>query len=88
MFAAIKARILELDDSEIDPRELSGLIDALQGKLCRVVAARAKRGDHLLTGQSPVSLGSADLSDVQDFGCRSALCRATARVSDSDRKGA
>lgn len=55
MFAGIKAAVLELDDSEIDPKELAGLIDALQGKLCRVVAAGAKRGDHLLTGQSPVS---------------------------------
>lgn len=55
MFEQLKAQVLGLDDSEIDPKELSGLIDALQGKLCRVVAAGAKRGDHLLTGQSPVS---------------------------------
>lgn len=55
MFERIKSEVLELDDSEIDPKELAGLIDAFQGKLCRVVAAGAKRGDHLLTGQSPVS---------------------------------
>ena len=55
MFDRIKAEVLGLDDSAVDPGELSRLIDALQGKLCRVVAGAARRGDHLLTGQSPVS---------------------------------
>lgn len=55
MFERLKAQVLELDDSEIDPKELAGLIDALQGKLCRVVAAGAKRGDHLLSGQNPIA---------------------------------
>ena len=43
------------DDDFVDPRELSSLIDRLQGKLCRVVAAARKRGEHLLSGQSPCS---------------------------------
>src|SRR5438132_6957099 len=42
----------EADDDFVDPRRLSAAIDRLQGKLCRVVAAARKRGDHLLAGQS------------------------------------
>ncbi len=55
MFEGVKAAVLELDDAEIEPRELSSLIDALQAKLSRVVAAAAKRGEHQLSGQSAVS---------------------------------
>src|SRR5579864_1064491 len=55
MFGELKTTILELDDSDIDPTELSSLIDALQAKLCRVLARATARGDHLLTGQSPVT---------------------------------
>ena len=48
--------VLEAEDDDlVDPRELSTLIDRLQGKLCRVVAAARKRGEHLLAGQSPCS---------------------------------
>ena len=39
----------------VDPKRLSTVVDRLQGKLCRVVAAAKKHGDHLLTGQSPCS---------------------------------
>src|SRR5437016_186793 len=42
----------EADDDFVDPRRLSAAIDRLQGKLCRVVSAARKRGDHLLAGQS------------------------------------
>ena len=55
MFEALRAAALDLDDSEIEPRELSNLIDALQGKLCRVVAAATRRGDHAVSGHTPVS---------------------------------
>lgn len=55
MFDALKAAVLAEPDSSIDPRELSSLIDSLQAKLCRVVAAAAQHGDHLLAGKSPVS---------------------------------
>ena len=54
----LRAAISDLeaeDDDFVDPRELSSLIDRLQGKLCRVVAAARKRGEHLLSGQSPCS---------------------------------
>src|SRR5438093_12486932 len=43
------------DDDFIDPRALSSVVDRLQAKLCRVVAAATKRGDHLLTGRSACS---------------------------------
>src|SRR5437763_16166725 len=39
-------------DDFVDPRRLSAAIDRLQGKLCRVVSAARKRGDHLVAGQS------------------------------------
>src|SRR5438552_15202173 len=42
----------EADDDFVDPRRLSAAIDRLQGKLCRVLAAARKRGDHLVAGQS------------------------------------
>src|SRR6266576_443334 len=42
----------EADDDFVDPRRLSAAIDRLQGKLCRVLGAARKRGDHLLAGQS------------------------------------
>src|SRR2546430_8017444 len=42
----------QADDDFVDPRRLSAAIDRLQGKLCRVVSAARKRGDHLLAGQS------------------------------------
>src|SRR5438067_12560595 len=45
----------ETDDDFVDPRRLSAVIDRLQGKLCRVVDAAKKRGDHLLAGQSACS---------------------------------
>src|SRR5438093_2332285 len=45
----------EADDDFVDTRRLSAAIDRLQGKLCRVVAAARKRGDHLLAGQSACS---------------------------------
>lgn len=43
------------DDDFVDPKELASLVDRLQAKLCRVLAAAARRGDHLLTGQSACS---------------------------------
>ena len=43
----------EADDEFVDPRRLSVVIDKLQAKLCRVVAAAARRHEHQLTGESP-----------------------------------
>src|SRR5882672_9612990 len=37
----------------VDPHGLSTLVDSLQGTLCDVLNRARKRGDHLLTGQSP-----------------------------------
>ena len=44
---------LEADDDFIDLGRLWRVIDRLQGKACRVAAASKKRGEHLLTGDSP-----------------------------------
>src|SRR3954468_13986819 len=43
----------EADDEFVDAGRLARVIDRLQGKLCRVVAAAARRREHLLTGDSP-----------------------------------
>src|SRR5213078_2128868 len=43
----------EADDEFVDARRLSVVIDRLQGKLCRVVAAATRRREHQLTGDSP-----------------------------------
>src|SRR5690348_15990662 len=43
------------DDEFVDARRLSNLIDRLLAKQARVVAAAARRGEHLLTGQSPTT---------------------------------
>ena len=42
----------DVDDDFVDPRRLSNLIDRLLAKQARVVGAAARRGEHLLTGQS------------------------------------
>jgi len=47
-------QIQDLDDGEIDPRELSSAVDRLQLKFCQVVSRAKSRGDHLPTGMSPV----------------------------------
>ena len=43
------------DDDFIDARALSSVVDRLQAKLCRVVAAATTRGEHLLAGKSACS---------------------------------
>ena len=55
---ALLAAVAELeleDDDFLDPRQLSTAIDRMQAKLCRVVAAATRRGDHQLAGQSACS---------------------------------
>src|SRR6267378_8066311 len=37
----------------VDPKELSSLVDSLQGTLCTVLNQAKKRGANLLTGQTP-----------------------------------
>jgi hypothetical protein len=46
-----------LDDGEIDPKELSSLVDRLQVKFCRVVNRGKERGDHLLMGSNFSAVG-------------------------------
>src|SRR2546430_4674914 len=36
----------------VDPKELSGVVDSLQGTLCTVLNQAKKRGDHMLAGQT------------------------------------
>src|SRR5256884_8793327 len=39
----------------VDPKELSGVVDSLQGTLCTVLNRARKRGENLLTGQTACS---------------------------------
>src|SRR3977135_3974913 len=48
------AQIEALDVREVDPKELSSLIDRLQLKFCQVVHQAKESGDHLLSGMSAV----------------------------------
>ena len=50
---AIAAFERDAEDEFVDPGRLSVAADRLNGKLCRVLAAAKKRGEHLLTGDSP-----------------------------------
>src|SRR3981081_1979952 len=47
-------QIENLEDGEIDLKELSSAVDRLQIKFCRVVAHGKRNGDHLLPGMSAV----------------------------------
>jgi uncharacterized protein DUF222 len=42
------------DDDLVDPGRLAGVIDRLQAKLSRVLFQGSHRGDHLLSGRTPV----------------------------------
>ena len=43
------------DDDFVDPARLAVVVNALQGKLCKVLHRSRMRGDHLLAGQGAVS---------------------------------
>src|SRR5256885_2611724 len=63
----------EADRDCVDPRRLSAGIDRLQGRLCRVVDAAKKRGDHLLAGQSACS-GVASQCQMSKAAAADRLC--------------
>jgi len=46
-----------LDDGEIDPKELSAVVDRLQLKFCRVINHAQKRRDHLAFGPNFSAVG-------------------------------
>src|ERR1700682_1759956 len=50
-------QIQDLDDGEIDPKELSSAVDRLQLKFCRVVSRAKVRGDHLAAGTNISAVG-------------------------------
>ena len=60
----LKAAALDFDDYSIDPKELRQVIDLLEGKFCQLVHVGKERGEHLLSGRTPVSwvAGSCALS--------------------------
>ena len=50
---SLRAAVLELEAlDDVDPRELSELIDRQQAVLCRAVRDGVRRGDHLLEGKT------------------------------------
>jgi hypothetical protein len=56
-FDRLKAAAKEID-VDVDPAELRKVIDGLEARFCRLLHLARERGDHLLTGQSPVSWAS------------------------------
>ncbi len=50
-------QIQEMDDGEIDPKELRSAVDRLEFKFCRVVNRARERGDHLSPGDSISAVG-------------------------------
>ena len=57
---AVQVFEVEVDLDYLDLRRLAAVIDRLKGTLCRGAHASRKRGDHLLEGQSAVTLVTID----------------------------
>src|SRR5690242_14298464 len=57
---AAVAQLEAEDDDFVDPRRLAAVVDRLQAKLSRVVAASRERGEHLLAGCSAVTWESRE----------------------------
>src|SRR2546430_4537271 len=53
--AAVRQYRNNADLDFVDPKELSGVVDSLQGTLCTVLNQAKKRGENLLTGQTACS---------------------------------
>src|SRR5437667_11174634 len=51
--AAVREFRRSADFDFVDPKRLAAVIDGLQGDLCQVLNQAKKRGEHLLTGQTP-----------------------------------
>src|SRR5882672_6283912 len=51
--AAVREFRLSADFDFVDPRRFAAVVDGLKGDLCDVLNRARKRGDHLLTGQTP-----------------------------------
>src|SRR5215472_7731595 len=85
------AQIEAEDDAFVDPRELASCIDRLQAKLCRVVAAATRRGDHLLAGQTPCSWVAAQCqiskTSAADRLCVGEQLQNLPRIADALRAG-
>jgi len=53
--AAVREFRHSADFNFVDPKRLAAVVDGLQGDLCQVLNQGKKRGDHMLTGQTPCS---------------------------------
>ena len=51
--AAVRGLQRDADLDFVDPKDLSEVVDTLQGMLCAVLYRAKKRGDHLLSGRTP-----------------------------------
>src|SRR3989442_12359300 len=56
--AAVREFRHSADFNFVDPKRLAAVVDGLQGDLCQVLNQGKKRGDHMLTGQTPCSWGA------------------------------
>src|SRR2546428_4604587 len=53
--AAVREFRHSADLAFVDPKRLAAIVDGLQGDLCQVLNQAKKRGDHMLTRQTPCS---------------------------------
>ena len=53
--AAVREFRHSADFDFVDPKRLAAIVDGLQGDLCQVLNQAKKRGDHMLTRQTPCS---------------------------------
>src|SRR3977135_3255580 len=84
-------QIEDLEDGEIDPKELGSAVDRLQIKFCRVVARGKRNGDHLLTGMSAVGwvAGTCGMSrnSASDRLCVGEQIDSLPKISEAIRSG-
>ena len=86
-------QIEDLDDAEVDPKELSSVVDRLQLKLCRVVDCARKRGDHQAFSPniSPVGwvseICSMSRNSASDRLCVGAQIESLPKVAEALRAG-
>jgi hypothetical protein len=84
-------QIEDLDDGEIDLKELSSFVDRLQLKFCRVVNQSKQNGDHLLTGMSAVGwvAGTCGMSrnSASDRLCVGQQIASLPKVAEAIRSG-
>jgi uncharacterized protein DUF222 len=87
------AQIEGLDDSEIDPKQLSAVVDRLQLKFCQVVNQAKRQGDHRSQGENVSAVGwvseicSMSRNSAADRLCVGAQIESLPKVAEALKAG-